>query len=131
MGKIERTGRNRQTALVQHRGIFLDQPCGDLSHKLGISPQVQHFLVAAALDQIASMPSDGFEPRVIEKLGGASRARPLISCIRVTIGLGYDNALDQRLGGRRVDRVSCSNERRETGQNLRRKLGRSPLQERV
>ncbi len=59
-----------------------------------------------ALDQIASVPSNGFEPRVIEKLGGASRARPLVPCIRVTIGLGYDNALDQRLGGRPVDRFS-------------------------
>lgn len=106
MGKVERTGCDRQTALVQHRGIFLDQPCGDLSRKLGISPQVQHLLVGAALDQIASVPSNGFEPRVIEKLGGASRARPLVPCIRVTIGLGYDNALDQRLGGRPVDRFS-------------------------
>jgi hypothetical protein len=62
--------------------------------KLGISPQVQHFLVAAALDQIASVPSNGFALRVIEKLGSAGRARPLVPCIRVTIGLGYDDALN-------------------------------------
>ncbi|WP_354172941.1 MULTISPECIES: hypothetical protein [unclassified Bradyrhizobium] len=85
--------------------MLLDQPCGNLARKLSISAQVQDFLVAAALDQIASVPSNGFEPRIIEKLGGASGARPLVPCIRVTVGLGYDNSLDQRLGSRPVDRA--------------------------
>jgi len=66
----------------------------EIAAELGISPQVQDSLVAAALDQIASVPSNGFEPRIIEKLGGAGGARPLVLCIRVTVGLGYDNALD-------------------------------------
>lgn len=61
-------------------------------------------IAAAALDQIASVPSNGFEPRIIEKLGGAGGARPLVLCIRVTVGLGYDNALDQCLRTRSVDR---------------------------
>ncbi|MGR4928038.1 hypothetical protein ACIPUD_14750 [Bradyrhizobium sp. CAR08] len=81
-----------------------EQPCGNVARKLGISPQVQDSLVAAALDQIASVPSNGFEPRIIEKLGGAGGAGPFVLCIRVTVGLGYDNALDQCLRSRSVDR---------------------------
>ena len=122
MGKVERTGRDRQTALVEDRGIFLDQSRRDLSRKLEISPQVQHFLVVTLLDQIASVPSDGFEPRIIQKPGGTRRARPPALCI-VTIGLGDDNALYRCLGGRRVDQNPSSNARRELGGGLRRKLG--------
>lgn len=58
--------------------MFLNHPRGDLSRKL------QHFLAVAPLDQIAAVPSNGFEPRFVEKLGGTG-ARPLVLCMRLPL----------------------------------------------